>query len=158
MGATDLQHSLESIDHWTDTGIETRLAPVYLEQQWPPNIHEQLTLAFKQQTGHVPGEGPVWRGRGWRLWYQKGLCIDSRVTRWDEVPDGIILGVSYCGYRRWLVQGVEPFWRGIDGLLYDSCQGDNVCAKADNIRRMGVWVTDEEMRQYRFQAALAFVL
>ena len=84
---------------------------------------------------------------------------------WDDVPERIILGVGYDGFTRWLAQGVDPY-QLIDGALHDS-RGNYPDGHANptfrpgavlGVRKAGVYVTDPQMSEARWKAALAFHL
>lgn len=67
-----------------------------------------------------------------------------------------MLAVSYAGYRRWMAHGVDPYYCGIDGFAYDARNMSSIPGPA--FPKHGVWVSDDEMRHYRWLAALAFIV
>lgn len=166
-GVPDALNLVESADHWLETGLTTRLVPALNEQSLVDHNERlaSLATAWKARTGLSPGDGPYQRGHGWRVWLGNGQVFDSRTTAWVDVPDGIIIGVSYDGTRRIIAEGMAPYWVSKEGLLYDSrvYYPDNrenprwTTADPGPMKR-GIYISDAAMREARWQTALSFCL
>lgn len=166
MGAVDDVDALQTLDTWLTLGHgEARCWQAIIQQCWERTALEQITVAWMKATGQHPGDGPIQRGHGWRIWCTNGAVYTSESHAWTEIPDTIILAVSYVGTQRWMAQGVDPYWLSTDGLVHDSRttypdghENPRWQHLVDSPRRMGVYVTDEVMQRTRWHATLAFTL
>ena len=158
VGVGDLCELVVSVDHWLYTGLTERILPALDEQGLRDHAERMAALAavWKAQTGSTPGEGPQERGRGWRVWYEDGTISDSLTMAWEDVPEEIVVGISYDGLRRWMVQGRDPYYVK-DGRVYDS-RVDRWGPSELGPLRKGVYVADEAIREARWQAALSVCL
>lgn len=156
MGANDDRDCLECVDRYLVNNIDHGLQAAINQQFWGPDAQNLLTIAWRKATGLEPGWGYIQRGFGWRVWLKDETVLDSVAHQWADVPDGqIVLGVSYCGPLRFMAQGPDPYWLDVHGLLHDNRSHKGLCLRDP---KMGIWVTDEWMREFRWRACLAFRL
>jgi hypothetical protein len=156
-GAEDTYDCLNAIDRWLVGGIIGRIYDVCEEQHWPDAELTLLKMRWKEATGLEPGGGFYNLGYGWRVWYADGQVLDSRSTSWKDLPDGIVLGVSYNGEQRWMAQGRDPYCL-MSGLLFDSRTTCSPLHLDSDLVKQGVWVSAAEMRRIRLLAVKAFLL
>ena len=97
-------------------------------------------------------------GHGWRVWYPDGTVVDSRTCTWADLGHGFIGGVAYNIGTRWMFQGRDPFYLEEDGLPRDVRDAPPPACIDPGAFRYGVWVTDEAMREFRFNAVMALTL
>ena len=175
--ASDERDCLCTLDHWLTDGTinqNNMLDEVIREQAWPLTTLQEITRTWHTLTGYIPGQGSIDRGHGWRCWYADGRILDSRTDVWGEIPDQIVLGVSYRGESRYMFQGQDPFWMDLNGFVHDLRtnypdghtnprwelvariqRGELSCTIDD---KLGVWVPDKDMQRIRLLACLAFIL
>jgi len=163
--AADDQDCLNTVDRWLVGGITKHLDACIAQQRWPDASATELKEAWQDQFGKIPGGGHVERGSGWRAWYPDDTTLDSRTVQWKDVPDGIVLAVSYLGPMRWMAQGLDPFWITRDGHVHDARThyhdehtNPRWLSVDPAVEKQGVWVADEDMRRIRWLATLSFIL
>lgn len=168
MGLPDTYDVLWQCDRWLLLGaprrIPNQLYKAVEEQGWKPNefLPELLErwMRWTQAQARLYESAAYTRGYGWRIWYPLSPPQDSVATLWKDLANGFVGGVVYLGGTRRILQGKDPFY--LEGGLPRACQTPNELVSIRDAcwtqPKMGTWVTDEQMADFRRSAIFAFGL
>jgi hypothetical protein len=161
MALEDSKDVIYTLDAWLSTGLaDARVAECFREQGWDWHRRNELRdHPWALEAWARRGELLPLRGVGWRVWYPDGTILTQKDCGWPSLPNGIVLGIVYEGRTRRIIQGMDPYYLDPQTAMPHDNRWYTLPWGLDPVLcKMGVWVTDEEMSAYRWQAALAMTM